>query len=1004
MGGNQYSIKRHVLLFLIIIGIWTIWLPRAFHTSSAGSPYKVNIAFGFHVNLYHSFRGDTNDENGFGQDIRIIRHTISELDRFNRQGIPVRAVWDFDNLFSLQELLPEYAPDIIGDIQRRVKSNQDDVILMSYNNGLMSAMTDKEFMTSMRRAMTNERGSGVKDIFDRVAPVVRPQEMMTTPGNFKRYASLGIEAVSLYYSATPFDAFRMFSRELTPEEAHNPITYHNPATDEQIIILPTYHAGDLVENVSLRNWAERLHTLQDEGKIKRDVLIFINFDADAEFWTGKDLPWHLEWVPNTGGLDQLVNSVSDLEFVKFSNVSDYLASHKPVGTVRFSQDTADGSFNGYNSWAEKAYASDYWTRIERNRRVHQVAQRLLATDGVKPMSADLSDLLRGSFETRLRALSTTNFGLATPFLTPPREETMAALLSRLDWYSDQIQARLVDRAKQAVSMKGLSGSPGGNESVLETFFYLDTEAKGDRRFAITLPVDTSVNGRLFIADAKGRNIPATVEKWERHPADKRLSINLLVSKRESMPDGVYTLCRQPAQTREASTAKGSLKATSHRLENGFVRVQFGANGHVTGVFQNGDRQLDADSLVPYFIYKGEKYSPEQLTVSVEQNGQNGVAAVRLQGPWPGPVGVTRAAGWVDYRLRLLKGSPYLFVEGQVRYPDTRRDTVIQAEKPMLARKIDAGWQEVAPVELRFSHHGSMENPFMVHKRNFLGVEDAFAVDYFRHSPENMDLADINNQITAEYVGVSAKGRGMAVATNSAVNANFAFSPLKMTHLSENDALAIRANPFGTYHGRQAVPPTRGNRLGYEAVVLAAPQLHSAGPTYNGYLERFDLMVTFYTGDDIPGDVKQDLIAFARRPAIIDDQPRKISTIAEASSLPPAGFLALTDKDTVLFHWEKEHVPGVRYRIECRPFEKIATTDFTTTANRLRLKTTDFPGKGEKFAATIQAIYPGGRSSAVSPEIIFNRTPATDADLEIPNGFKAKIVWANMTAWMQRNLL
>jgi len=283
MGSIHQNFRKHVLLFLIAVGIGGPWLPRVFHLASpvAGTPHKVHITFGFHVNLYHSFRGDTNDENGFGQDIRVIRHTLAELDRFNRQGIPVHGVWDFDNLFSFQEILPVHAPDIITDIQRRVRENKDDVILMSYNNGLMSAMTDEEFMVSMQRAMSNEQGSGVKDLFARVAPVVRPQEMMTTPGNFKRYQSLGIEAVSLYYSATPFDAFRMFSHVLTPAQAHNPITYRNPATDEQIVVLPTYHAGDLVEKVSLRDWAERLHRLQDEGRIDRDVLIFINFDADA---------------------------------------------------------------------------------------------------------------------------------------------------------------------------------------------------------------------------------------------------------------------------------------------------------------------------------------------------------------------------------------------------------------------------------------------------------------------------------------------------------------------------------------------------------------------------------------------------------------------------------------------------------------------------------------------------------------------------------------------------
>ena len=40
--------------------------------------YSVHIGFGFHVNCYHSYRGDTNDKFGFGGDIRIMRHTLSQ--------------------------------------------------------------------------------------------------------------------------------------------------------------------------------------------------------------------------------------------------------------------------------------------------------------------------------------------------------------------------------------------------------------------------------------------------------------------------------------------------------------------------------------------------------------------------------------------------------------------------------------------------------------------------------------------------------------------------------------------------------------------------------------------------------------------------------------------------------------------------------------------------------------------------------------------------------------
>ena len=52
--------------------------------------YKIHIAYGFHVNCYHSYRGDTPDAQGFGSDIRIIRKIIETLDTLNAEGIPVK--------------------------------------------------------------------------------------------------------------------------------------------------------------------------------------------------------------------------------------------------------------------------------------------------------------------------------------------------------------------------------------------------------------------------------------------------------------------------------------------------------------------------------------------------------------------------------------------------------------------------------------------------------------------------------------------------------------------------------------------------------------------------------------------------------------------------------------------------------------------------------------------------------------------------------------------------
>ena len=111
--------------------------------------YKVHVGFGFHVNCYHSYRGDTNDAFGFGNDIRIIRHIIDTLDSWNARGVAAKGTWDFENAYSLEKILPEYAPDILKNVARRQRENGDENILMGYNNGAMSAMNEEEFISSI---------------------------------------------------------------------------------------------------------------------------------------------------------------------------------------------------------------------------------------------------------------------------------------------------------------------------------------------------------------------------------------------------------------------------------------------------------------------------------------------------------------------------------------------------------------------------------------------------------------------------------------------------------------------------------------------------------------------------------------------------------------------------------------------------------------------------------------------------------------------------------------
>ena len=193
---------------------------------------SIHVAFRFHGNFYHSYRGDTADELGFGKDIRVIRRILEVLDGFNEKGVPVRGTWDFENYFSLQIIMPRHCPDIVESLKRRVKAGTDEMQIMSYNNGMMNAHTAAEFDAAIERSISNTGGSGVRDVFGSLAPMERPQEMMYTPSHLALYPRHGIQYISLYYSAIPFNAFSAFPEDamvrISPADIANAVGSANP--------------------------------------------------------------------------------------------------------------------------------------------------------------------------------------------------------------------------------------------------------------------------------------------------------------------------------------------------------------------------------------------------------------------------------------------------------------------------------------------------------------------------------------------------------------------------------------------------------------------------------------------------------------------------------------------------------------------------------------------------------------------------------------------------------
>lgn len=98
----------------------------------------------------------------------------------------------------------------------------------------------------------------------------------------------------------------------------------------------------------------------------------------------------------------LTPMITDLGYIVFDTPGGYIKNHAPIGHMDFTQDTADGNFTGFSSWAEKPYNRKIWTAVERSRALSR--------------AFSVSDEGSPSFNDRLLLLSTTHFGLATPVL------------------------------------------------------------------------------------------------------------------------------------------------------------------------------------------------------------------------------------------------------------------------------------------------------------------------------------------------------------------------------------------------------------------------------------------------------------------------------------------------------------------------------------------------------------------------------------------------------------
>lgn len=736
---------------------------------------KIHIGFGFHVNLYHSFRGDSNDDMGFGGDIRVIRKIIEVLNGFNGSGVMVKGTWDFENAYSLENILPQYAPDIIEDVRDRVKNHGDEIILMSYNNGLVSCMDHEEFITSIKWSISNPFKSGIKDIFGDYAPMVRPQEMMFSPSNIFLYNKLGIEALCLYYSGVPFDSFRTIIPLLPEENAFNPLSYQY--NGEKIIIMPAISHSDLVDYGGLRSLVERLHRKQIHGEIKTDVMIFINLDADALLWYGIQLPFPANRLPLTGGLQGLIKVVAELDYIVFDTPYNYIKTHPPLKTISFQQDIADGMFDGYASWAEKPFNQLIWTRIERARITAGKSQWLANQFKDKKKAVEAKKLLEKAFCDRLYLMSTTHFGLAAPLINKDREKKALQLSSKMLEKESKAwkEFQKIWLAENSLFLKSYGKPIPENKSVIPLIVYRSDSREAFISMTVSLKKGVAFDTAcLTLRDQEGRSVEGAFLDTSWHEDGSFAEVQVY-----AFPCGIKPFRLEMVVKDKCSNKPYNWKifVNERRLSGeGIDVICDGANIIEVAAFGTkiGGKDFFRSYIKYYHGVIGTEYDFRVQAKELLMPGRGGrIAGYRFYGSVELPGQLKQGSFIMD--LYIVEGIPALMVRMDIQYPYTQEKDVISNEVAVLGRFCDSNWVEVAPIQIR----PQMSEKAYILKQNYQGDLNRYCVDDFMKANERNTILDsFNNHITAGFVGITDGETGLAVAVDRTRLNSMAFCPCR----------------------------------------------------------------------------------------------------------------------------------------------------------------------------------------------------------------------------------
>ncbi len=805
---------------------------------------KIYVAFRFHANLYHSYRADTPDEKGLGKDIRIMRYCLDTLDKLNAQGIPIKGTWDIENYYSLQKNMAALCPDVTERIKKRVKDGIDEVEIMNYNNGIISAHTEEEAEIALKWAISNPDGSGLQDIFGTYGKIARPQECMHTPSLVKVYNKLGIEAISIFYSCIAFNGFSNFVPKLPTKERFNPLWYQAPGFEEKMVLIPAINPGDHFENGGIAKLVRTLRKEQLQMEKPVDLLVLVDMDADDDYWHGylnANLSFALGFKKPlvNGGLNIFARKLAKLPYVEFTTPYEYLKTHPPVGTVSFGQDTADGGHDSYSSWADKLENKKLWSEVERNKLVNEYAKAICPTEEIKNEVAK-------NIPSRILTMSTTHFGLSTPAMCKPR------LLQAFDMIANEREKsdKIFDKAKKLTTLD--------KEKTYAIYPKMYYRGDGVRNGLIRLKGNVKASGK-GILDGFTREVFGNKETVLVYKGSE----NNIELKEDKLPKSSKITCSNTS------------------IANEFVSLNI-ENNQIKALYDNKEF-LDSGSFETYIKYDDFLHAATDKSFTIKKTQEENYATIVETGRVN--IGEGLDAKYTK-TYSIIANLPYVYVDMDIQYPLTEDFGTSKRTVELLYRGYDRRWNEVIPLEIKPAFSGNSTDPIRVYKHNFMGSLSHFDYDYYKYTP-NKDLANSNNAITCGFVSFSGKDNGLLIAQSVAADNSFSFTNVRFSRDDKKDLDKISINPFGIYHGKQWKYNLAKSGFAMKVAMKFAASYKPTATTYRGGHQQFSIMLAPFKGRKPQDEMINDAIAFAYPPYILSkDKNMKMIEFTETRNYEP----------------------------------------------------------------------------------------------------------------------